>query len=766
MRFIIIALFFFSSTTFSQEKTVDVYFKNTPASEVLKIIETHFGITISYADESLEGKFFSLKSKEATLEELLFELSTKLNLKFRFIKNDYIVLTKQEKKQDPIYKLSEVVLKSYLTRGIAKNKNGTFIINPKKLDILPGITEADVLESIQELPGVISPDETATGLNVRGGDVDQNHILWDDITIYHTGHFFGMISPFNPNITKKVTFHNKGFNPRFGDRISSVIDISTNNKIEEKANYGFGFNGISADAFFEIPVIKDKMSIIASFRRSYKDIYETQTVQKLENKVFQNTTIQDNSFSEETFHFKDYTIKWNYILNQNNRFSFSLIHIDNFLEHTFKDLETEKDYIDLLDIRNNGYSFNWEKNWNKKITQKSKFSLSEYELEYHFIEKTNEVENSKFEKENKIMDSNFTTEFLIDLNNNDSFNLGYQFFSKKVNYVFDETKVLEYILDQDNSKINSHSFFLNYANRSNRFINFDVGVRSTYHDNINKFRLEPRVFITKEINDHLILQFSGEIKNQIISQINETILSDLSLENKLWKLANNEGTPIIKANQFSAGFLYQNNGWVFDVDTYTKKTSGINALTLGFFSEKPQRFNIGKEKILGTDVYLKKTFKKISTWVSYSFIDIQKQFEEINEGEFFPSSNQIKHALSTSIAYKTDNFQVSLGYKWHTGKPFTKLISDGSDDQLNYEEINTERLPNYQRLDLSTLYNFSFSKKLNISGKIGLSLRNILNQTNLISKEYIGNNIVNDPIIVRDHYSIGMVPNMVFRVNW
>ncbi|PIX14535.1 MAG: hypothetical protein COZ74_02735 [Flavobacteriaceae bacterium CG_4_8_14_3_um_filter_31_8] len=240
----------------------------------------------------------------------------------------------------------------------------------------------------------------------------------------------------------------------------------------------------------------------------------------------------------------------------------------------------------------------------------------------------------------------------------------------------------------------------------------------------------------------------------------------MSLENKLWKLANNEGTPIIKANQFSAGFLYQNNGWVFDVDTYTKKTSGINALTLGFFSEKPQRFNIGKEKILGTDVYLKKTFKKISTWVSYSFIDIQKQFEEINEGEFFPSSNQIKHALSTSIAYKTDNFQVSLGYKWHTGKPFTKLISDGSDDQLNYEEINTERLPNYQRLDLSTLYNFSFSKKLNISGKIGLSLRNILNQTNLISKEYIGNNIVNDPIIVRDHYSIGMVPNMVFRVNW
>lgn len=766
MRLIIIFFIFFSSIVFSQDKTLDVHFKNTPANEVLKTIEAHFGVKISYADESLEGKFFSLKSKEATLEELLFELSAKLNLKFRVVNNDYIVVTPQEKKQDPIYKLSEVVLKSYLTRGIAKNKNGTFIINPRKLDILPGITEADVLESIQELPGVISIDETATGLNVRGGDVDQNHILWDDITIYHTGHFFGMISPFNPNITKKVTFHNKGFNPRFGDRISSVIDISTNNEIEEKSKYGFGFNGISADAFVEIPIIKDKMSIIASFRRSYKDIYETQTVQKLEDKVFQNTTIQDNSFSEETFHFKDYTIKWNYILNQNNRFSFSLIHIDNFLEHTFKDLETKKDYIDILDTKNNGYSLNWEKNWSKTITQKTKFSLSEYELEYHFIKKSNTVENSKFEKENKIKDSNFTTEFLIDLNNNDSFDFGYQLYSKSVSYIFDETKVVEYILDKDDSKINSHSLFLNYANRSNQFINFDVGIRSTYHDNINKFRLEPRIFITKEINDHLKLQFSGEIKNQIISQINETILSDLSLENKLWKLANNEETPIISANQFSAGFLYQKNGWSFDVDSYTKKSTGINALTLGFFSEKPQRFNIGKEKIFGTDVYLKKDFKKISAWISYSFIDTQKQFEEISEGEYFPSSNQIKHALSTSIAYRSNNFQVSVGYKFHTGKPYTKLISDGSDEEISYEEINTERLPNYHRLDVSTLYNFSFSKKSNVKGKIGLSLRNVLNKTNLISKEYIGNNVANDPIIVRDHYSIGMVPNMVFRVNW
>lgn len=766
MKLLFLLLFFFSVASFSQEKTLKIDFKNTPAKEVIKKLENHFDVKFSFANSILDEKKVSFQSNSLTIKELLIEIGLKLSLKFKFINNNYIVINLRNQKQEPIYNLNEIVLKSYLARGISKNKNGTFVINPRKLDILPGLTEADVLESIQELPGVISPDETATGLNVRGGTSDQNQILWDDITIYHTGHFFGMISPFNPNITKQVVFHNKGFNPKFGDRISSVIDISTNNQVADKANYGFGINGISADAFVEIPLINDKLSIIASYRRSYKDIYETKTVQKLENKVFQNTTIQDNDFSEETFHFKDYTLKMNYILNQKNRFSFSLIHIDNDLEHLLRDLNTNIDYTDLLDTENNGYNVSWTKNWNENITQQTKLSLSKYKLEYHFIETTTDKRLSKFEKENQIKDLNFSSNFLVDLTNEDFIDFGYQLFSKKVSYSFDETKDLEYILDRDDSQINSHSLYFNYANRSNSFINFDFGVRATYHTKIDKFRFEPRLFITKEIDQNWKIQLSAEIKNQIISQINETVLSDLSLENRLWKLANNENSPILRASQFSAGFLYQKGGWSFDTDTYIKNTIGINSLTLGFFGDDSNRFHNGREKIFGTDIYLKKDFKKISTWISYSFIDIQKKFEGINNNIYFTSSNQIKHALSASMSYKVNSFQFSMGWKWHTGKPYTKLVSDGTVGNVSFDEINTERLPDYHRLDASAIYEFSISKKSDFKGKIGFSLRNILNQTNLISKDFIGNNVANDPVIIRDHYSIGVVPNVVFRLNW
>ena len=64
----------------------------------------------------------------------------------------------------------------------------------KQLNILPGITEPDLFQIIQLLPGVISLEETSTDIHVRGGSPDQNLILWDGIKIYHSGHLFRHIS--------------------------------------------------------------------------------------------------------------------------------------------------------------------------------------------------------------------------------------------------------------------------------------------------------------------------------------------------------------------------------------------------------------------------------------------------------------------------------------------------------------------------------------------------------------------------------------------
>jgi len=767
---IYLSLLLLPFSVFSQEETTFlIYFKNVQAADAIITLERTFNVKISYQNQFIDNKIITLPKKKRTLKEVLNELSILLQVKFKMINQRYIVVNEMADENEIEYylqQLDEIVINEYLTKGIAKNRNATFKIQPKQLDILPGLIEADVLESIQELPGVISPNETATGLNVRGGTQDQNQIIWDGINMYHNGHLFGMISSFNPNITQSITFYNKGTNPRFGDRISSVIDISTSNTIAEKAAIGFGFNGVSADAYIETPIIKNKLSLLLAYRNSYENFFETGTFQKIEQKVFQNSSILDNETSEEEFFFKDYNLKLNYQLNKNNTLLASLIHIDNDLQHDYNNINEDGYFQEFLVSKNNGYSLSWNKNWNDAVKQTTTLSYSFYKLDYNFISGENQTQLLKFEKENQIKDYNLLTELTLLHKQKNHVSLGYQASYKKVNYDFMETTDLSYILDKKDVALNTHSVFSNFSGRHSKWFDFELGIRVNYYNQLNTFRLEPRILLIKNLNNYFKIQISGEIKNQIIYKIDETIFSDISLENKLWILADGNEAPIINSKHGSLGFMYHNNGWTFDMDTYYKKIKGISALSLGFFNENNTKYFTGKQNIYGVDFYTKKDFNNIKTWVSFSINKTDNKFEGINNNNYFTASNEIAQHVSASITYKIKQFQVALGWKWHSGKPFTKTIINLDDNSVGFIGVNTERLPNYHRLDLSSVYNFSFSKPSNIKGKIGFSIWNLYNRKNFISREFKGNNTTNDPIQIVDFYSLNVLPNFIFRMIW
>jgi len=216
IQFFLIFWFIFS---FSQEKvTKSLYYPNKEIVVVLKDLEKKFTVKFSYPSDLLENLKISLTKKDRTLEDVLFEITALTNIQFNKLATKYYYLSKITSEN-----LNEVVVKSFLTKGITKNKDASYTLNPKKQGLLAGLTETDILESIQQLPGVVSADETATGIIVRGGNSDQNRILWDNINIYHSGHLFGMVSVFNPFIAQKITFYNKGTNAKFGERVSSVI---------------------------------------------------------------------------------------------------------------------------------------------------------------------------------------------------------------------------------------------------------------------------------------------------------------------------------------------------------------------------------------------------------------------------------------------------------------------------------------------------------------------------------------------------------------
>jgi hypothetical protein len=748
---------------FSQEKAT-FSFDNALVTEVLFSLEKTYNIRFSYSDKIIENKRISFNKKKWNLREIILKIEEKSNLQFEQINQRYYIIKKRKVYFNTTQQLNQVTINNYLTRGISKNKKAFFTINPIKLDILPGLIETDVLESIQQLPSVISPNETATGLIVRGGSSDQNRILWDGINIYHNGHLFGMISAFNPNIAKEINFHNKGTNPRFGERISSVIDIRTNKNILSKTHALFSINGINTDFVLETPLVKNKLSIQLSSRRSYTEILQTPTFDNLATKVFQNTKISNSKNTTNNFFFIDYNAKINYQLNKKNHLSFSGIFINNQLDYLLGNKEQSKTINDILKIKNQGYAINWNKTYNSKIKQTSCFTFSKYYLNYNLIERNSTRQVSNFDKRNAIFDTDFITEIQIKTSKNNNLNFGYQYNFKDVSYAFINTKDIELLLDNNKERVGTHAFFSNYSYKNSKLFDFDAGFRINYYKEFNEIKFEPRVIVLKKITNHLKIQTTGEIKNQIISQIDETVLSDLSLENRLWHLADNKNFPITNSKQISLGLLYKNNSWSADIDYYHKYIDGKTALSLGFLNPNGKTFHIGNQKIKGLDFYLKKDWEKFNSWISYSYTDVKSKFNQLNNEEYFTSNTSITHAISTSIAYKLKQFQIALGWKWRTGKPYTKSII--KNENIRFVGINTERLSNYHRLDFSTTYQFSLAKSNHLKGKIGLSIRNVYNQKNHLSREYYGYNNIDDPIRIQDKYSLGFTPNFLFKIYW
>ncbi|MDG5492956.1 TonB-dependent receptor [Psychroserpens sp. SPM9] len=750
---------------FSQEEAkFYISFNGESLENAFLVIEDVYNVRFSYKDELITYKTVRLNKEERTLNELLTALEIQTNLSFEIVASRYIIVNDFES-EIPLQELDKIILNTYLTNGISKRKDGAYRINPIGLGILPGLTEPDVLESVQLLPGVVSPNETASGYLVRGGKMDQNRIIWDGINMYHKGHLFGMISPFNPNVTKTVDFINKGTHPRYGERASSVINMSTGTNIENQFKAQLGVNGIYGDAVIEAPIIKDKLGIQASVRSSYTQLYQSYTFNQLADKVFESTKIQRGDNPNNDFSFLDYTLKLNFKLNPNNSMFASVINIDNTLDYTLEDTESNDTFNDRLSIKNSGYGLGWNTTWNSNLSQRTSAYFSEYKLNYNFITSEDGSQTSDFEKRNVIFDSGISTEFEQYINEHHSALLGYQYSLKDVGYAFLNTNDLEFILDEAKTVVQTHSVFGNYEYKNPNLFDVSLGGRFTYFRELEAWRFEPRIRLFKPLFKHVKLQISGEIKHQIISEIDETIISDLALENRLWRLANGNEFPIINSKQISAGFIYTNKGWTIDIDNYYKHLDGITALSLGFLNPEDSRFNLGEQRTYGIDLFVRKRFKGFNSWLSYSFNSSESKYDNLNDETFFVSRSNVRHAFTTALSYKISEFQVALGWRWQTGKPYTK--STNGEDGLEFNDgINTQRLPEYHRLDFSSTYAFKFSKDSKLRAKIGLSIRNVYRTTNLISREYRGNNDFNSEIEVLDRFSIGFTPNFMCRLFW
>ena len=290
-------------------------------------------------------------------------------------------------------KIDEVRIDSYLTNGFKYNHlDHSINLNVKDLSLLPGETETDVLTSLEALPGINSPDGKAGNLMIRGSDPDKTLITYDNIPIYHTGHYFGTISPFNTNFIDHIKIQKNGAQGADrGGRIGGSIEISSKSELADSISAEVGVGTAYYSASVNFPIVQNKISAIIGFRKSYPTSFSSIKIDSINSFVFQESDIEaafleGNPQQLEAFNYNfwDANAKVIYKINDKHKIEFSAINISNTLtlsvsNRFFNSIQNDTVKMD-----------NWGGNVSYKYQHSQKFKSSLHITNSSYTEDLNE----------------------------------------------------------------------------------------------------------------------------------------------------------------------------------------------------------------------------------------------------------------------------------------------------------------------------------------------------------------------------------------
>ncbi len=718
--------------------------------------------TISGGDMSVisdERGYFELNVREGEKINIDYFGYKSLTLSVELFQNNQCPIISMELE---IIDLEEIVLKNYITKGISKTNKGGFKIDYSDFGILPGLIEADVLQTIQALPGVQSVDETVSNINIRGGTHDQNLILWDGIKMYQSGHFFGLISVFNPNITSKATLIKNGSNVEYTDGVSGTIVMNSEEEVNTNFSASVGVNMINADAFADIPTGKNS-SLQISSRKSINEFIETPTYSRYFDRISQGSeldpNVQESLNSDINFDFYDAIFRWNYDVSNKDRVRVNFLAINNDLIFTESTLVNSEPISRQSSIKQRSIAGGvwYQRDWNEKL--RSSFQVYETDYELKSIN-ANLEQGQRFLQKNMVSETGAKLNTFYSLNKNITLQNGYQFIETGITNLNDVDSPV--FIEETTRVTRIHGVFsqANYRTEDKATF-FSFGIRYTYNDKLNTSYIEPRVNYNQKLGRYIHLEVLGEYKHQNTSQIINFQNDFLGIEKRRWVLANGVDIPVIKSKQASVGLQYKRKKWLITAEGYYKTVKGITAKSQGFQNQYEFKKSIGNYSVKGLELLINKRFENISTWLSYSYANNEYDFNDFVEKKF-PNNIDVAHVVTWGGSYSFLGFKISTGLNWNSGLPTTRPLQSMPviDEQINYNNANSSSLQEYFRLDFSAVYDFNITKK--VKAHTGVSVWNITNNKNIINNHYSLNQENTPQEIIKS--TLGVTPNVTFRV--
>ncbi|OAB81858.1 TonB-dependent receptor [Cochleicola gelatinilyticus] len=632
--------------------------------------------------------------------------------------------------------LDSVTLSAYLVDGISKTSRGSVAVTFEKFGLLPGLIEKDVLQTVQALPGIFSIDETVSNLSIRGGSHDQNLILWDGIKMYQSGHFFGLISNFNPQITQKAELIKNGSHSKYTDGVSGTISMQTDRTITKDFTISAGINFLSVDVFSDIPLGKASSLQVAA-RKSINEWFTTPAYRSYFTRISQDTEVEDNvsgvENSDKTFGFYDLSFRWLYEISDTELLQVNFVTGDNdlsFFESTVSNA-TNSERQSTLTQNNSAGRISYKRFWNELFTSE----VSVYETDYKLqAVNVNVLEDQRFLQENTVSETGAKLETSYYLNNR---------FTLSSGYTFTETEIVNLndidtprFLSRDSEVLREHGLYaqLDLVSNSGN-TNLGVGGRLNYINEFQKFIAEPRLQFRHVFQKYFTFSILGEFKHQTTSQVINFQNDFLGIEKRRWQMADNVNIPVLESKHVSGGISFQKKGWLIDVDGYFKTVNGITSQSQSFQTKYEFTKTQGSYEVYGGDLLLRKKTNLFTHWIGYSIMENQYTFEALPEITF-PSNFDLTHVITYGSTYSNEALTISGGFNYHTGKPTTLPLQDENivEDEIQFQSANSDRIDDYFRVDLSALYTFTTNASHKI--EVGASVWNLLDTANSIEQYF------------------------------
>jgi ferric enterobactin receptor len=274
----------------------------------------------------------------------------------------------------------------------------------------------------------------------------------------------------------------------------------------------------------------------------------------------------------------------------------------------------------------------------------------------------------------------------------------------------------------------------------------------------------------------LVLKLSTALQNQFINKI-------LFVDNKggtsdFWMLADDDEIPVILANHYSGGVNWKGNLWSIDIELYTSQFTGVTAYQIPavYLSYSPSVYYKGKSNSTGIDIFIQNSGKISNTSIGYSYAFSKQNFDNIVEGEAFPTVNDQTHEVKIIQNLKLKKWEFVASWVYGSGKPYTMpmgfysidLIDGTNRIEIDESNKNNRRLPAYHRLDLAVNYFLNYRKvKINF----GLSVINVYNHKNVknIKFDVLNNNNteITDYILTSSsEMALGFTPSLYIKINY